>query len=191
MHTGARHNRPHGVPGALMYTSIDTDIIEPVNLEGLKAYLSLREDSTSDDSYLEQLITSARSRLEEEGGLERVIAMRPFETIIADDQYWHDLYRPLVSIDEVKYTDATGTVRHVEDYDYAIGNSAGIGFIPPQDIKAGTGVTVRYTSGYEQYPPSIILAIKMMCKSMYSRESGDPLSDEVRKLIGSEVIYVL
>lgn len=171
-----------------MFVENDDKIVEPVNLQGLKQYLSLREDDITEDPYLNQLITTARSRLEEEGGLERVIALRSF-TAEFDGGYWHQLHRSLVDIDSVTYTDTEGVEQEIKDYEVQLGNAALIGFNIPADIDGS--VTVKFISGYEQVPTSLILAIKMMCKEMYSRSITDPLTDEVRKLIQSEVIYDL
>jgi len=168
-----------------MFVSIDDDIFEPVNLEGLKQYLSLRVDETEEDPYLNQLITTARSRLEE--GLERVITLRSFE-IEFDGGYWHQLYTSLVEIESVTYEDADGVEHSITDYDLQKEASM-IGFDIPKDVD-GT-VTVRFTSGYEQVPTSLVLAIKIMCKEMYSRSENDPMTDEVWKLVQSEVIYEL
>ena len=62
-----------------MFISTEEDFEEPVTLEGLKAYLALRDADRPDDSYLKGLVTTARGMLEDEGGLERVIVPRSFE----------------------------------------------------------------------------------------------------------------
>lgn len=172
-----------------MFTaSTDEKITEPVNLEGLKAYLSLRDEDDVEDSYLNQLIMTARSRLEEY--LEAVIAVRSFE-LEYDSEYWHELYRPLISVDGITYTDASDVEQEIDDYEVLVGNKASVGFEIPEDLKAGTPVTVAFTSGMEECPTSIVLGIKMMCKEMYSRSGLDPLTDDVKKIVQSEVIYDL
>ncbi|MFA6711093.1 MAG: hypothetical protein WCR83_07220 [Candidatus Methanomethylophilaceae archaeon] len=172
-----------------MFTaSTDEKITEPVNLEGLKAYLSLREEDGVEDSYLNQLIMTARSRLEEY--LETVIAVRSFE-LEFDSGYWHELYRPLTSVDLITYKDPSDVEHEIEDYETVVGNKAIVGFEIPEDLKEGTSVKVAFTSGMEECPTSIVLGIKMMCKEMYSRSGLDPLTDDVKKIVQSEVIYDL
>lgn len=174
-----------------MYTSVDDGFEEPVSLEGLKAYLSLRESDRPDDSYLKGLVSTARAMLEDAGGLERVIVPRSFELSFSEEECHliMDLYPLLIEVEKVYYTDADGNEQEITEYGVEPGLRAQVWFDYPDD--AVGDVTVRFTSGYEEYPPCIILAIKMMCRAMYERTVEDPLTPEVRQVIQSEVIYSL
>lgn len=173
-----------------MFISTDENIEEPVSLEGLKAYLALRDADRPDDSYLKGLVTTARAMLEDEGGLERVIVPRSFELTFSreqcDDKVLH-LYPSLIEVEEITYTDTEGEEQEITDYGVELGPRAELWFEWPEDIDGD--VTVRFTSGYEQYPQCILLAIKMMCKSMYARTEGSPITPEIRDVIRSEVVY--
>ncbi len=174
-----------------MFISTDEQVEEPVNLEGLKAYLSLRDNRLDEDSYLMQLVTTARTMLENEGGLERVIVPRSFELEFTEDdcrRVMH-LYRPLLEVEAITYTDAEGEEQEITEYGVELGIRAEVWFEYPED--AVGDITVRFTSGYEHYPPCIILAIKMMCRAMYERTVDNPLTPEVRDVIQPEVIYDL
>lgn len=172
-----------------MFISTDEDFEEPVNLEGLKAYLSLREGDRIDDSYLKGLVSTARAMLEDAGGLERVIVPRSFELTFTREQCegMMELYPPLIEVEEITYTDLDGEEQEITEYGVETGMPAQLWLEYPED--ADGDITVRFTSGYASYPPCIILAIKMMAKSMYARTEGSPLTPEVRDVIQSEVIY--
>ncbi len=173
-----------------MFISTDEDFEEPVSLEGLKAYLALRDTDRPDDSYLKGLVTTARAMLEDEGGLERVIVPRSFELTFSEEQCTGQvlhLYPSLIEVEGITYTDTEGEEQEISEYGVETGPRAELWFEWPEDISGD--VTVRFTSGYEQYPQCILLAIKMMCKSMYARAEGSPLTPEVRDVIRSEVVY--
>lgn len=173
-----------------MFISTDEDFEEPVSLEGLKAYLALRDTDRPDDSYLKGLVTTARAMLEDEGGLERVIVPRSFELTFSEEQCVDKvlhLYPSLIEVEEITYTDSEGEEREITEYGTELGPRAELWFEWPEDIDGD--VTVRFTSGYEQYPQCILLAIKMMCKSMYARAEGSPITPEIRDVIRSEVVY--
>ena len=99
------------------------------------------------------------------------------------------LYRPLLEVEAITYTDAEGEEQEITEYGVDLGIRAEVWFEYPED--AVGNVTVRFTSGYEHYPPCIILAIKMMCRAMYERTVDNPLTPEVRDVIQPEVIYDL
>ena len=106
-----------------MFISTDEQVEEPVNLEGLKAYLSLRDNRLDEDSYLMQLVTTARTMLENEGGLERVIVPRSFELEFSEDdcrRIMH-LYRPLLEVEAITYTDAEGEEQEITEYGVELG----------------------------------------------------------------------
>ena len=172
-----------------MFISTEEDFEEPVTLEGLKAYLALRDADRPDDSYLKGLVTTARAMLEDEGGLERVIVPRSFELTFSEEQCVDTvlhLYPSLIEVERIIYSDAEGEEHEITDYGVELGLKAELWFDWPED--ADGDVTVYFTSGYEQYPQCILLAIKMMCKSMYARTEGSPLSPEIRDVIRSEVV---
>lgn len=174
-----------------MFVSTDDQIQEPVDLEGLKAYLSMRENRDCDDSYLRQLVTTARTMLEDEGGLERVIVPRSFELRFSEEDCRHvlHLYPPLLEVESVKYIDTEGEEQEITEFGVTLGIRAEFWVEYPED--AVGDITVRFTSGYEHYPPCIILAIKMMCRSMYERTVDNPLTPEIKDIIQPEVIYTL
>ena len=97
------------------------------------------------------------------------------------------LYPSLLEVERIIYSDAEGEEHEITDYGVELGLKAELWFDWPED--ADGDVTVYFTSGYEQYPQCILLAIKMMCKSMYARAEGSPLSPEVRDIIRSEVVF--
>lgn len=174
-----------------MFVGLDDVVEEPVNLEGLKAYLSVRDGRENDDSYLQQLVTTARTMLEDEGGLERVIVSRSFELSFSEDQCRRilHLYRPLLEVESITYEDADGEEHEITEFGVETGIRAEVWFDYPED--AVGDVHVRFVSGYDHIPPCIVLAIKMMCRSMYERSVDNPLTPEVRDVIQSEVIYEL
>lgn len=165
-----------------MFVSVDDKIVEPVNLEGIKAYLSLRADDESEDSYLLSLVTTSREMLEDYIG--RVISPRSF----VSDVYYAGrfyLYPELVQIELVSYVDEDGHIRETEDYDWSDDLSC-IDVRRPADAMRNAPVTVRYVSGYQRMPENIVLAIKMMARTMYSRADTNPLTPEVRALVSTE-----
>lgn len=170
------------VPRDKMFVSVDDKIVEPVNLEGIKAYLSLRADDESEDSYLLSLVTTSREMLEDYIG--RVISPRSF----VSDVYYAGrfyLYPELVQIELVSYVDEDGHIRETEDYDWSDDLSC-IDVRRPADAMRNAPVTVRYVSGYQRMPENIVLAIKMMARTMYSRADTNPLTPEVRALVSTE-----
>lgn len=166
-----------------MYTSTDTTVIEPINLEGIKAYLSLRQDDESEDSYLQSLVSTSRSLLEDY--LDRVITARSFMTEMYYEGFY-PLYPDVLTLDSVRYIKQDGAEAEIEDYDYATGPEGGVWIIRPNDILADSPVTVIYTSGYDTVPESVKLGIKMMSKTMYSRTDANPLTEDVRRLVSPE-----
>lgn len=177
-HPIATYRRAEGI----MFASVDDKVVEPVNLEGIKAYLSLRADDESEDSYLLSLVTTSREMLEDYIG--RVISPRSF----VSDVYYAGrfyLYPELVQIELVSYVDEDGHIRETEDYDWSDDLSC-IDVRRPADAMRNAPVTVRYVSGYQRMPENIMLAIKMMARTMYSRADTNPLTPEVRALVSTE-----
>jgi len=169
-----------------MFPIIDSKIAEPITIDGLKEFLSVRDDVRADDPFLTQIITAARTRLEEH--LERVIVARNFELAFTSGGT-HALYPSLIDVESITYFDNSGHEHYIEDY--FIIKSEYVAFDTPGDLGIGETIKVVFRSGYESCPATLMLAIEMMCKELYARSAADPLTDEIRKIVQSEVIYDL
>lgn len=175
--------------------SIDTKPPEPVDVEALRAYLSLNEGRV-DDSYLLSLVTTARTMLEDHIG--HVIATRAFTLSIGEREAKGPIavHPDLLSVDSITYTavDAEGTESTAEITAYTVHPHPIDPYITLDDgyPEDATGdIELMFTSGYDHVPECIVLAIKMMCLSLYNRSEESPLTDAVRRIVMPEVKFGL
>ena len=162
-------------------TSIDDSWEEPVDLAGLKAYLSLR-DGRVDDSYLLHLAATAREMLEE-GPLDGVISARRFQADVSEGMADAPirLFGPLLSVDSVEYTDTDGDAAELDDWTAILGPRALLSVEWPDDIDGD--LTVTYTAGYEHVPLPIVQAVKSVSRNLYERRDGDPLTPDIVRMV--------
>lgn len=139
--------------------------VEPLTLDETKAYLKVPQRSPADpveDAFISSLISGARAYAEREQG--RDLVRKQWDLVF---DYWMS-YRielppvPLISVDQVSYTDYLGTTTILtEGVDYIVDAAKQPGCIlPPYNImwpvftpQPSSAITVRFSSGYDAADP--------------------------------------
>jgi uncharacterized phiE125 gp8 family phage protein len=114
------------MPNRIRYTSqmIEAPDIEPVTLEDARAHLRIDDDLTKDDDYIEQLITTARRRAENQTRRALItqrwsIYLSAFPSGIS----WRLPIAPVQSIAAVRYYDADNAEQTMPADRYALDQS--------------------------------------------------------------------
>jgi uncharacterized phiE125 gp8 family phage protein len=149
----------------LTESSPPQSFVEPISLDEAKDFLKVPQRSPAEpaeDALIQGLIVAARSYAENEQGTDLV---RKQWDLVFD--YWMS-YRielppgPLVSVDEVQYTDFKGKITLLaEGTDYIVDRSKQPGCIlPPYNVMwpcftplPSSAIRVRFTSGYAPGDP--------------------------------------
>lgn len=143
---------------------------EPVTLQEAKSHL--RIDFSSDDDYIQALISVARDYAE--GLQRRSIVSQTIELALNCFSPCIRLPRgPVQSIESVKYTQADGSVITIPSASYMLtssddviplpyGSSWPCGMLIPAD-----GVKIRYQAGYEVVPPATKQALLLLIGHWY------------------------
>ena len=147
-------------------------IIEPVELETVKAYIGYSPTVGDDDRFLLNSIRSARARLEDRMGC--AIARRDFVTRSFDvspgERVTIPLLRPLRAVRSVVFIDTGGDSEPCESYSVRPGNGASVFVDVPPNV---TEVRVTYSSGYDVCPEPIKTAIMLLVKADNDRTTED------------------
>lgn len=165
-----------------IFTLLISDSEEPISLAEAKAHLRKTDDS--EDALICRNIVSAREWVENYTG--HIIVRRPIvETFGAFGDYLTLKYRPLVTLDEVLYTDANG-----DEAEYADGVLRSFGY--PAKIHPPSGatfptlgtnglITATYTAGYAEgsVPEDMILAMRVLITGVHV-ERGGPGDDALK-----------
>ena len=146
---------------SLTQTSPPQTFVEPLALADVKAYLKVPQRSPADpveDAFIGSLISASRAYAEREQG--RDLVRKQWDL---NFDYWMS-YRielppvPLVSVDQVQYTDFQGNVKTMtEGTDYTVDRSKQPGcIIPPWNVMypvftpaPSSAILVRFSSGYD------------------------------------------
>lgn len=130
---------------------------EPVSRSEAKLHLRIEEDVTDDDALVDRLITVARVECEK-------VARRAFveRTCVAqlDVWPWDGVITltapPLVSVEEIRYTDADGNEATVDAAGYWVDTHSEPGRVvlkssaswPSVTLQEIAGIQIEYTAGY-------------------------------------------
>jgi uncharacterized phiE125 gp8 family phage protein len=148
-------------------------LVEPVTAEMVREQCRLDDDEP--DILILQKIRAAREWVEDYTG--RIIAQQTLVQHFASFAAYLELHaRPVVSVDAIAYNGAdadgiySGALYSLGAYPLRIFPSAA-GF---PSLRAGGGVTVAFTAGYEagEVPRSMIEAILVLCAGMMSNRQG-------------------
>jgi uncharacterized phiE125 gp8 family phage protein len=138
-----------------------------VDLETVKTALKI--DYDDDDDELERLIHAAESFLEQKTGVDftpkaSTMYLRNFRRTVFPRQ-------PLQSATQVTYTSTAGVSTVLPTTSWWVDNTgeiAAIEFIDPPETKAGTVITVTYTSGHTDTPNEVVQAIISLVGHWYN-----------------------
>lgn len=152
------------------------DIIEPVTVADIRAYLSLNMQDSTEDSLLMGFASTARERAELY--INRAIAPREIVREISTPNntgvaYLPDKVRVLVRVDYVLGDDGSDITS------YCRATAGGRVSLPP--MTRGT-YYIRYVP--EEYAPETVrTAILMMVRNLYADRAADPLTADVKAML--------
>lgn len=146
-------------------------------MEEVKDYLSIGHTDTSADVLLAQSIAMARSRLEHFTG--HILTRRK---LTVDPRKYRTLPRPVVNAVRLDGWDkaAGGWVPIPEgEYDLTEDGKLYVRDYWDQELK------LEYLAGYAtgECPAEFLLAIKAMVRHVYERMDGDPLTEDVKRIV--------
>lgn len=154
----------------MSWSVLTPPVAEPVTLDEAKAHLRL--DGTAEDSYVESLISAARSHVE--AACSRAIM----------PQTWRGVFNSFASVRlsggnvreivEINYYDATNTQQVFEDFYAVLGDNP---TIQPKDgwpaiYSRVDAVTVDIAVGYEQVPEAIKQAILLLVAHWFNHREA-------------------
>jgi len=162
-----------------MATVITPPTSEPITID--EARLHLRVDHCDEDELINTLITAAREQAEHIIG--RAIMPQTLELELSS--FSGDItleHPPIVSVESIKYLDATVAEITLLAGDYVLTN----GYIKPVTAwPSGSAVKVRYVAGYadaESVPAGIKAWIKLAIGTWYAKREGMTADEKAQTL---------
>lgn len=151
------------------------DIIEPVTVADIRAYLSMNLQDSAEDSLLMGFASTARERAEQY--INRAIAPREIVREIGTPNsgtiYLPDKVRVLIRVDYELGADNSDITS------YCKASAGGRVTLPP--MTRGT-FFIRYVP--EEYAPETVrTAILMMVRNLYADRAADPLTADVKNML--------